>query len=189
MSHGATKENGHKATAQLAATTAEQYAAAVAIGAAAGGVVGVAAAVAGKSVWDSIDSVDLRHLQDELKHALENHQANKMVDEALQAIVKADRNVDEASGMGKVAAVVKAAWARLNFQTQVKGTSTTDNRDARDHALDILAQPNGQETEGALKFILDTINQELDRRDDARLVLPLLVPTPGFCGTTVKFVK
>lgn len=182
-----------KATAQKAAVTAGKaaaLAAAVAVGGAAGAAV-VAAGEAVRSALDALDSSQLKSIGEQLKRILEQSQGEKMVDDGLREIVDAGKAYDESTVFGKPVAFLQLMAARIKFHEQVRKASTGENRAARDHALEIMAEPNGRRTEGTLKFMLDTINKELDRRGDAIKVLPIPVPFPlPFCGTTtIPFSK
>lgn len=161
-------------------------AAAVAAAGIIGGPVGAAAVYAGKSALDKLDSLQLT----ELKHLLESGEGKQMVDEALAAILKADKETDRATGLiAKIGPLLRGAAARMAFADKVASASTDENRAARDHAQDLMAKPNSRQCEAALHEILNTINQELDHRADTPNVVPIPVPfwPTGFCGTTIKF--
>lgn len=188
MQTGTAQDQGRAAAAAKEAAKAVQTAAAVTAATIVGGGVAGAVTYGVKSALDTLDSLQLT----QLKQMLETGAGRQMVDEALAAIVKADKETDKAPTlMGKLAPMLRGVAARMSFADKVAAASTDENRAARDHAVDVMAKPNGRHTEEALHFILDTINQELDNRADTPNVLPVPVPflPTGFCGTTIKFPR
>lgn len=143
-----------------------------------------------KAVQSAFDTVDLgvQSLKQVLKVG-EQLEGEKLVDANMKKIKEANQPFGYSVGMGAtIAAAARFVLARVAFHKEVLDATTEKLRAARDYGISAMAKPNDRETEQALKFIVDAIHHELDRRKER--VVPVPVPCipfqfdvpPGFWG-------
>lgn len=146
----------------------------------------------GKAVKSAYDTVDraVGSLQEKLK-SVDRRAGEKLIDEGLKDIKAADEALVYSIGIGAtMVAAARSVATRIAFQKKVKESATGVLRHARDHGVAVMAKPNDRETEKVLKYMLDTVHGELDKRKEKVIPVPVPVPfipipfdvPPGFFG-------